>query len=109
MASGLPPQLVERTNDTVPTEVLAAAFGLPKVAPGGVLREEVALANGGHAVLVLSDVQPGDAATVSQAERDQRQQQLADQSALAELTSYAANLRAAATVRIPDEILEPRY
>jgi peptidyl-prolyl cis-trans isomerase D len=101
--------LVERTNDTVPTEVLAAAFALPKVESGGALREEVALANGGHAILVLSDVQPGDASTVSQAERDQRQQQLADQSALAELTSYAANLRANATVRIPEEILEPRY
>ncbi len=97
----------ERTDPNVPTEVLAAAFALPKVTPGSVRREEVALAGGGHAILALSNVQPGDPGTVPQAERDAQQEQLAEQSAYAELTSYAANLRAQATVRIPEEVLEP--
>jgi peptidyl-prolyl cis-trans isomerase D len=104
-----PPAWVERTDASVPTEVLAAAFALPKPDAGAVAREQVALANGSHAVLVLTGVQPGSPDTVAQAERDQRQRQLADQSAYAELTSYVGTLREQATVRIPDDILNPRY
>jgi peptidyl-prolyl cis-trans isomerase D len=104
-----PVRPVERTDAQVPTEVLAAAFGLPKPASGELSREAVALANGGHAVLVLSSVQPGQPETVAQAERDQRQRQLADQTASAELVGYAGDLRDRATVRIPEEILEPRF
>jgi hypothetical protein len=44
---------------------------------------------------------------MTQAERDQQQRQLADQSARAELTGYIGNVRADATVRIPPEVLEP--
>ncbi len=46
---------------------------------------------------------------MTQAERDQRQRQLADQAARAELTSYVGNVREQATVRIPDDILNPQY
>jgi peptidyl-prolyl cis-trans isomerase D len=104
-----PAAWVERTDASVPTEVLAAAFALPKPQAGAVAREQVALANGSHAVLVLSNVQPGSPDTVAQTERDQRQRQLADQSAYAELTSYIGTLRDQATVRIPDDILNPQY
>ncbi len=102
------PAWVERTNATVPTEVLAAAFGLPKPAQGEVRREHVALANGSHAVLVLSNVQPGTPDAMPQAERDQRQRQLADQSAYSELTGYVGTLREQATVRIPQDVIEPQ-
>jgi len=91
----------------VPTEVLSAAFGLAKPAADAVLRERVALANGSHVVVVLTKVEAGEPASMTQAERDQRQKQLADQSARAELTSYAGSVREQATVRIPPEILEP--
>jgi peptidyl-prolyl cis-trans isomerase D len=104
-----PPAWVERTDATVPTEVLAAAFALPKPEGGAVAREAVALANGNHAVLVLSNVQPGSPDSVDQAERDQRQRQLADQAAYAELTSYIGTIREQATVRIPDEVLNPQF
>ena len=40
-------------------------------------------------------------------EREQRRQQLANQAARAELTGYVGNLRAEAKVRIPDEVLNP--
>jgi peptidyl-prolyl cis-trans isomerase D len=102
------PAVVERTNAAVPTEVLAAAFGLAKPAQGEVERQLVALANGNHAVLVLSSVQPGTPDSVPQTDRDQRQRQLADQSAYAELTGYVGTLREQATVRIPDDVLEPQ-
>ena len=103
------PVAMERTNAEVPTEVLAAAFGLPKPAAGETVREAVALANGSHAVLVLANVQPGVPETVAQTERDQRQRQLADNAARAELLSYTGDLRDLATVRIPEEVLEPVF
>jgi len=102
-----PAAWVERTDSAVPTEVLSAAFGLAKPAADAVLRERVALANGSHVVVVLTKVEAGEPASMTQAERDQRQKQLADQSARAELTSYAGSVREQATVRIPPEILEP--
>jgi peptidyl-prolyl cis-trans isomerase D len=104
-----PPAWLERTDPGVPTEILAAAFALPKPAAGMAERERVALANGSQAVLVLSGLQVGSPESVPQAERDQRRRQLADQSAYAELTSYVAALRDEATVRIPDDVLEPQY
>ncbi len=103
------PVSVERTNADIPTEVLAAAFGLPKPMPGATVHETVSLANGNHAVLAVANVQPGAPDAVAQAERDQRQRQLADQAALAELASYAGDLRERATVRIPEEVLEPTF
>jgi peptidyl-prolyl cis-trans isomerase D len=102
----IPAAWVTRTNSEVPTEVLSAAFGMPKTA-GAPQREIVALANGGQAVIVLTNVEPGEPTSMTQAERDQEQQQLADQAARAELTGYIGNVRDAATVRIPDEILNP--
>ena len=104
----MPPAVVERTNAAIPTEVLAAAFGLAKPPQGEVERQAVALANGNHAVLVLSSVQAGTPDSVAQSDRDQRQRQLADQSAYAELTGYVGSLREQATVRIPDDVLEPQ-
>lgn len=98
---------VERTNAEVPTEVLAAAFGLPEPAEGQVVRENVGLANGNQAVLVVSGVTPGRPESIPVTDREQRRQQLANQAAAAELTSYAGDLRDRATVRIPEEILNP--
>ncbi|HVY66794.1 MAG TPA: SurA N-terminal domain-containing protein [Gammaproteobacteria bacterium] len=98
---------VQRTDSTVPTEVLSAAFAMRKPAASSVQREAVALANGNHAVLVLSGVQAGEPGSLTQSERDQRQKQLADQSARAELTAYIDSVRDEATVRIPPEVLEP--
>jgi|SRR5882672_492036 len=104
-----PPALIERRDDVVPTEVLNAAFALPKDQASSAKRQEAALAGGGHAVFMVSKVEAGEPTSVPQSERDQRQQDLAEQSALAELTSYAANLRRQASVTIPDEVLNPTY
>jgi peptidyl-prolyl cis-trans isomerase D len=101
--------LVERNGNAVPSEVLSAAFAMPKDAASDAKREEVAIADGSHAIFTVSKVVAGEPTGVPQDERDARQQNLAEQSALAELTSYAGNLREQATVRIPDEVLNPRY
>jgi peptidyl-prolyl cis-trans isomerase D len=104
-----PPALVERNDGGVPPEVITAAFALPKDQVDGAKRQEAALADGGHAVFMVSKVETGQPANIPQSERDQRQQGLAQQSALAELTSYEGSLREQATVRIPVEILNPAY
>ena len=44
---------------------------------------------------------------MTQSDRDQRQEQLADQSARADIIGYRGNVRDKATVRIPPAILEP--
>ncbi len=102
-----PAAWVTRTDEGVPTEVLSTAFGMPKAVSGAPQRQIIALANGGQAVVVLTGVEPGEPATMTQDERDQRQRQLADQAARTELTAYAGNVRESADVRIPDDILNP--
>jgi peptidyl-prolyl cis-trans isomerase D len=102
----MPAAWVTRTEMSLPTEVLSTAFAMPKTS-GAPQREIIALSNGGQAVIVVTNVEAGEPTSMSQEERDQRQQQLADQAARAELTGYAGNLREAATVRIPDDILNP--
>ena len=102
----MPAAWVTRTDMSVPTEVLSTAFAMPKTT-GAPQREIIPLSNGGQAVIVVTNVEAGEPSSMSQAERDQRQQQLADQAARAELTGYAGNVREAADVRIPDDILNP--
>jgi peptidyl-prolyl cis-trans isomerase D len=98
---------VTRTDTNVPTEVLSSAFGMPKATADAPQRQRVALANGGQAVVVLTGVEAGEPATMSQEERDQRQRQLADQAARAEFAGYLGNVRQSADVRIPDDVLNP--
>ena len=98
---------VARTDNTVPTEVLSAAFAMRKVEAGAVQRETIALANGNHAVVTVSGVQAGEPSGLTQTERDQRQKQLSDQSARAELTAYIDSVHDEASIKIPPEVLEP--
>jgi peptidyl-prolyl cis-trans isomerase D len=103
-----PAAWVMRTDNMVPTEVLSAAFAMRKVESGAPLqREAIALANGSHAVVALSGVQAGEPQGLTQTERDQRQKQLSDQSARAEITAYVDSVRDEASIKIPPEVLEP--
>jgi peptidyl-prolyl cis-trans isomerase D len=102
-----PAAWVTRSDSTLPPDVLTATFALPKTTAAAPLREAVALSTGGQAVIVLTGVEAGEPEAMSQAERDARQRMLADESARAELLGYAGSVRAAASVRIPDAILEP--
>jgi hypothetical protein len=80
---------------------------MPKADSAAPQRELIALANGGQAVIILTGVEAGEPSSMTQEERDQRQAQLADQAARAEITSYAGNVRNSADVRIPDDVLNP--
>jgi peptidyl-prolyl cis-trans isomerase D len=98
---------VARTDDAVPTEVLSAAFAMPKADAATPQRKIVALANGGQAVIVLTGVKAGEPEELTDDEREARRQQLEQQAARSELTGYAGNLRANADVKIPPDILNP--
>ena len=98
---------VERTNPAVPTEILAAAYRLSQGPDGEAIREGVPLASGDQAVVVLSGVKPGTVDTSTREETQQQLSQLAEQTAMFELTSYAGEVRDQATVRIPDVVIDP--
>lgn len=101
------PRWIERTDATVPTEILATAFRAQLLGADAVVREQIPLASGDQAVALISGVRPGDLANLTREEQQRQVTQLAEQTALYELSSYAGRVREQATVRIPDEILDP--
>ena len=103
------PLWTERASPELPTEVLAVAYGLGRPEAGNPTRELVPLVNGDRAVLLLSGVQSGDPEDVPRELRDERQRELAEQAAAIELAGYVEGVVDSATVRIPDEILNPQF
>ena len=102
------PRWVERDAADVPAELIGVAFGATAPLPAEGITEVVPMASGDHAVLVLSAIAPGDPETVPLEQRDQQQVQLIRDSAISELTAYAADVRDRASVRIPDEVIDPQ-
>jgi peptidyl-prolyl cis-trans isomerase D len=102
------PRRVERNAADIPAELLGVAFGAAAPLPPEGIRQVVPMASGDAAVLVLSAVAPGDPETVPLEQRDRQQVQLIQEGAISELTGYAADVRARATVRIPEEVLDPQ-
>ncbi len=101
------PRWVEQSNSTVPTEIMTTAFALPRLREGDAPRREmVSTAAGDQAVLFVSGYRAGQPSAIPQGERDFLQRELADQSAMMELLSYAAELRQQARVQIPSGVLE---
>ena len=103
------PVWTERANPGVPTEVLATAFGLARPDAGSPIRELVPLVNGDRAVLLLSGVEPGEPEDIPRELRDERQRELAEQAAAIELAGYVEGVVDSATVRVPDEVLNPQF
>lgn len=103
------PTWTERASPEVPTEVLAVAFGLGRPEAGSPIRELVPLTNGGRAVLLLSGVEAGEPDEISREARDERQRELAELAGMIELSGYVEGVVDSATVRIPDEILNPQF
>ena len=98
---------VRRTDTTVPVELLASAFASRPDDAGATVREQVSLANGDAAVLLLSAIRPGSADRLTREELQARLTGLAQATAGYELAAYAQLVREQATVRIPEEVLDP--
>ncbi len=104
-----PPAWIQRTDSTLPAQLVATAYRLGKPQDDEPITEPVPLASGDFAVLLLTNVEPGDIDAVTEEERDAAARQLTDQAAMFELTGYAGEIRDEATVRIPDQVLNPIF
>ena len=98
---------VRRTGTGVPAEILASVFGSRPGDDGAAVRERVALANGDEAVVLVTAIRPGDADRLSREELQARLTALAQATAGFELGGYAQHVRERASVRIPEEGLDP--
>jgi len=98
---------VRRTDTAVPPEILASVFGTRPGGDGTVIRERIALLNGDEAVVSLTAVRPGDADRLTRDELQTRLTALSQATAGFELAGYAQHVREQATVRIPDEVIDP--
>ena len=98
---------IRRTDLTVPAELLASVFRARPANDGIANRQQVALANGDESVVATYAVRPGNVDGLTREELQARLTELAQTTAAFELSSYAQHVRDAATVRIPDEVLDP--
>ena len=98
---------VRRTDTAVPVEILASVFSSRPGGDGTSVRERIAISNGDEAVVLVTAVRPGDADRLTREELQARLTALAQATAGFELAGYAQHVREQATVRIPEEVLDP--
>jgi peptidyl-prolyl cis-trans isomerase D len=97
---------VERTDPVVPAEILGAAFRRPKTQDQA-MSQRVFLTGGDQAVFTVFGLRGGNEDSLSLNEQEQLKNQLGQQIATYELTSYVGEVRQQATVRIPEAIINP--
>ena len=98
---------VRRTDTAMSLEILASVFSSRPDDEGNVVRERVGIANGDEAVVLVTAIRPGNADQLTREELQSRLTALAQATAGFELASYAQHVREQATVRIPEEVLDP--
>jgi len=101
------PAWLRRTDTGVPLEILTGVFNSRPDGEGAEVRERVPLANGDEAVVLMTAVRPGSADRLTRDELQARLTALAQATAGFELAGYAQHVREQASVRIPDEVLDP--
>ncbi|MCZ0951712.1 MAG: SurA N-terminal domain-containing protein [Rhodospirillaceae bacterium] len=101
------PAWLRRTDTGVPLEILASVFNSRPDGEGAEVRERVPLATGDEAVMLMTAVRPGSADRLTRDELQARLTALAQSTAGFELAGYAQHVRDQASVRIPDEVLDP--
>lgn len=105
--SWVAPKWVERSDSSVPTEVLAQAFNMPPPAGDAVETRSLGLAAGDHAVILLDGMALGKPEAMTSAELNSARQELDQRVGSAEIESYAATVRDQAKVRVPEDVLQP--
>jgi peptidyl-prolyl cis-trans isomerase D len=101
------PVWVDRSDVAVPSAIVQLVFSRNQSADSGaeVLRTSVTVSD--EAIVVVTGTEPGDPDAIPSEEREQGQQELISIAAEIELNAYAANALAAATVRVPENIIDP--
>ena len=101
------PAWVRRTDNAAPPEILASVFNARPDGEGAGVLEQVALLNGDQAVMLMTAIRPGSADSLTREEMQSRLTALSQSTAEFELAGYAQHIRDGASVRIPDEVLDP--
>ena len=97
---------VERTDPVVPAEILGAVFRGQQT-QNQPMSQRVFLVGGNQAVFTVFGLRAGDEDSLSLNEQEQLKNQLGQQFATYELTSYVGEVRQQATVRIPETVINP--
>ena len=96
-------ELVERQSQTVERRLLQEAFLLPAPAEKTVSATGIMLATGDYVLLQLHEIQSGDAAGLTEAERERMRRELGRIQGLSETTAMVEDLRSRATISIPEQ------
>lgn len=107
-ATWVGPHWVVRNDASDPPELRSTAFAQPGTWAGPGITQRVTLSEGDEAVLLLTAVEPGAPENIDTEERELRRSQLTEYQANVEVEAYARGVRDRATVRIPEEILDPQ-
>ncbi len=97
---------LKRSSNEVAPEMLAEIYRMPHPVDDAGVYRGLQLANGGYAVLRLDKVVAGRAAAIPQEARDQRKQQLAQQSGNNTVTALVVDLREKAKVVIAPDLFD---
>lgn len=100
---------IERNATTVPAAIARISFSQAKPAADAIAVLQTPVGTGDRAVVLLSAAEAGVPDNIPSDEREQGQQQLIAQIAQTEIDTYASDVREQASVRIPDDVLEPNY
>ena len=103
-----PLQWIRRDSANVAANIIQLTFGQTRStqgAPPRILR--AALAGGDEAVVLFTRTEAGRAEDVPADLRDREQELMRQIAAANEVNAYAAQLRAEASVRVPDRVLDP--
>ncbi|MBD08991.1 MAG: hypothetical protein CMD70_09790 [Gammaproteobacteria bacterium] len=97
---------IERTDSTIPAEILGAAFS-GQQEQDQPMSQKTFLIGGDHAVFTVFGLRAGNEDSLTLIEQEQLKNQLGQQMATYELTSYVGEVRQKATVRIPEAVIDP--
>lgn len=98
---------VERGSAAAPGPVISTVFSQPKPAAGSIAVARAPLDNGDEAVVLIYSASPGVPEDIPEAERERGQEQLVGELAEQEINAVASGARESASVRVPDQVLNP--
>jgi peptidyl-prolyl cis-trans isomerase D len=102
------PTWVVRSSNTAPEVISSLVFNQPRPVDGTPAILRAPIGEGDQAIVVFTRVEPGMPEDIAVEAREEGQEELRAQAAEEEFNIYATDAIERATVRIPDEILDPQ-
>jgi peptidyl-prolyl cis-trans isomerase D len=102
-------QWIERNATSVPMAIVRSTYTQSKPDEGAIEVLQTPVGSGDRAVILFLAAEAGVPDDIPTDERDQGQQALISQIGQIEVSTYAADVKDSAKVRIPDDVLEPNF